>query len=411
MPQSKNLTYPARIAVQSENLKNRIKQINADLKHSGILCKLAIRGNSLTIRYTDLTGKSKEISPLGVDKSPSGILTAQNIASKISQAIRLGNYSQKWLDTEIYRKIDKKKTLTCGAVRDEFPNLWLKYRSGDSESTDRQKMVTLDGYIGALDRLYKLAGISDQRIFDGTLITELLDLYPERSDKRFRAKEVLSVVSTLYGITYNFRGIGKRPAPKQRSLPSDSEIILMFDLFITQQGKTTLDNRKFYQWAFGLIATYGLRPQEVFAIDLDKSFKAITSNWLFLNGKLCQGIKTGNRIVPPLLPEWIDLFDLKTPKYMEGNARVDTKANNINKFFNRFGIGCKPYDLRHAYAIRSRKYMSLLDAANAMGHDISTHVKTYQRWISDIDRIESVNQGLRDRAQKNSPSTDEYWKM
>jgi hypothetical protein len=41
--------------------------------------------------------------------------------------------------------------------------------------------------------------------------------------------------------------------------------------------------------------------------------------------------------------------------------------------------------------------MSLLDAANAMGHDVATHTKIYQRWISDTDRIASVRQGLKER--------------
>ena len=47
----------------------------------------------------------------------------------------------------------------------------------------------------------------------------------------------------------------------------------------------------------------------------------------------------------------------------------------------------KPYNLRHTWAITvaiDKRWSGVSDgeAAMAMGHDLSTHIKHYQRWIS-----------------------------
>jgi hypothetical protein len=398
VPTIKDLSYPARSAAKKLEFKQRLKDINAGFKLSGVMCRLSIKGNSLLINFKDEIGKYREISPRGVDPSPQGIVEAQRVASKISNKIRDLEYSAEWLELEIYRSVEKPPKLTAGIVRDNFGKKWLKYRSGDKQSTDRQKARTLQDYQRKITQIYTQGELTDEMPFDARLITKLLSLHPEGTDLRFRMRQTLSIVCTIFGITYNFKGIGKRSKPAKRELPSDSEILAMYEGFNHSSLKSGSKSKPFYQWAFGLIATYGLRPQEVFAIDLVKSFKPETSYWIFLDGTLCDGIKTGDRIVPPLLPEWIERFDLVSPKYIDSACKnVAIRAANIGAYFLRHQIGCVPYDLRHAYAVRSRKYLSLLDAADAMGHDVSTHTKIYQRWISDDDRIASVNQGLRDR--------------
>jgi integrase len=398
-PIGKDLSYPAKKAIAVENQVDRIKLINQDFKLSGILCRLRINKGSLFIRYQDLDGNRREISPPHCDISPNGILTAQNIASLISQSLRLRNYSQKWLDLEIFHKTEKVKpiVLTIGTVRDEFSDRWLKYRSGDKESTNRQKLNTLTTYFRALNRLIKSAKLSDDLPFDGITIKLLLDLHPEGSDKRFRTKETLSIVCTIFGINYNFKGVGKRPKPSARLLPSEGSIVILHKSFDSLSRANPISS-KYYQWVFGILATYGIRPQEIFAIDRIKSFNPDLDNWLFLDGTLCDGIKTGDRIVPPLLPEWVELFDLKSfPDPPTKASTLMKQGHMIADYFRNHKLGIQPYDLRHAYAIRTRRYMSLLDAANAMGHDVATHTKIYQRWISDTDRIASVRQGLKER--------------
>jgi integrase len=398
-PQGKDLSYPARKAIAVENQADRIKLINQDFKLSGILCRLRINKGSLFIRYQDSDGNRREISPPGCDLSPPGILIAQNIASLISQALRLRNYSQQWLDLEIFHKTEKVKpiVLTIATVRDEFRDRWLKYRSGDKESTNRQKLNTLTTYSRSFNRLIKFSKLSDDTAFDLKTIKLLIDLHSEGSDKRFRAKETLSIYCAIFGVSYNFKGIGKRPKASARLLPSEDSIVNIYNSFNSFERANPI-SVKYYQWVFGILATYGIRPQEVFAIDRAKSFDPKLDNWLFLDGSLCEGIKTGNRIVAPLLPDWVELFNLKSvPESPTKASALMKQGHMIADYFRIRKLGIRPYDLRHAYAIRTRRYMSLLDAANAMGHDVATHTKIYQRWISDTDRIASVRQGLKER--------------
>ena len=54
-----------------------------------------------------------------------------------------------------------------------------------------------------------------------------------------------------------------------------------------------------------------------------------------------------------------------------------------------------PYDLRHTYAIRLAtdprcSHISIEEAAQAMGHDIATHKKHYQYWISSEEKKKQI---------------------
>jgi integrase len=394
-PTEPKLGFPDRQLKRAENQVDRIKLINEDFKLSGILCRLGINKKTLFIRYQDLDGNRKTISPPGCDLSPPGILAAQNMATIISQALRLRNYSQEWLDLEIFHKTEKAKAivLTIGVVQSELTDKWLKYRSGDTESTDRQKLHTLTNYVRALKRLAKLADLTDKHPFDRTTIKLMMDIYPEGSDKRFRAKETLSIICTIFGISYSFKGIGKRPKAKERKLPTDSKIIEKYHSMNCIKY-TSAASAKYYRWVFGILATYGLRPQEIAAIDKSKSFNPDLDNWLFLDGSLCDGIKTGDRAVPPLLSNWVELFDLKSYPDSPYSTKGDPqrRACMIADYFRAHDLGIRPYDLRHAYAIRGDKLgKPLVAMARAMGHDVSTHVKIYQKWISIKDQIESFN--------------------
>lgn len=394
----KDFSYHGKLAARRETAINRVKAINQDFKILGIVSRLVINGTTLQIRFK-LDGKIKSVCPPLCDMSASGIEHARSVAQLISQQIRIGKLSKEWIEREIRGKTEPTKPdLLISAVIDTFPALWLKYRSGDKESTDRQKKHTLDNYTYTLARLIAEAKISPTAKFDIETIRMLMDVYEEGTDKKFRAKECLSVITAMFGIKYDFKGIGKRPKSAARQLPTDDEIVSAH-LKLASPKHVSAITAAYYQWVFAVLATYGLRPQEIAAIDANKSFRRDTDNWIFLDGNLCEGIKTGNRLVPPLLSDWVDLFDLSNIPQSPFTCKGDTqrRANMIADYFRSKNIGLRPYDLRHAYAIRSRRYMGLLDAANAMGHDVSTHTKIYQRWISDIDRIESVRQGMRER--------------
>ena len=79
-----------------------------------------------------------------------------------------------------------------------------------------------------------------------------------------------------------------------------------------------------------------------------------------------------------------------------------------SKYFNRVRNGwlviqIKPYDLRHAWAVRTIFY-DLPDtvAARMMGHSVSLHTQTYHHWITKRDQQQAVNNALLKVKRANS---------
>ena len=148
------------------------------------------------------------------------------------------------------------------------------------------------------------------------------------------------------------------------------------------------------------MATYGLRNHEVFFCDLS----ALKNN----GDKILRVLpttKTGEHQVWPFHPKWVDLFELNSlgnDPYLLPKINRDlsqTTLQNIGKRitdqFNRYGIRIRPYDLRHAWAVRTIFY-DLPDtvAARMMGHSVSLHNQTYHHWITKRDQQKAVNNAL-----------------
>ena len=83
-------------------------------------------------------------------------------------------------------------------------------------------------------------------------------------------------------------------------------------------------------------------------------------------------------------PEWVERFDLVNvtlPK-VDVNRPNAAVGHSVTEYFA--GIDCPfaPYDLRHAYAVRTLTYQ--IDpsiAARFMGHSREVHEEVYRYWI------------------------------
>lgn len=186
------------------------------------------------------------------------------------------------------------------------------------------------------------------------------------------------------------------PAPSVRKIPSDDEILQGFTKIgapLSQYAsKENLTLPAQWQWAYGMLATYGLRPHELFAVDLQAFTDAAnTFHLVTLNPSLTAGTKTGERNcgIPPLHPHWVDLFDLKNVKVLALGGKLSNKTAKLYIKFRTSGIGFRPYDLRHAYAVRGhRLQIPIKTMADYMGHSVQEHTKTYQRWMSEDANLE-----------------------
>ena len=189
-------------------------------------------------------------------------------------------------------------------------------------------------------------------------------------------------------------------------------------------------------WVFAMIATYGLRPHEVWHVDgLPDEHGLITVGVAARHIKVT---KTGFRAAMPLPARWVERYELGgtngeqrlaelrsryKPKYVnedglpfqperdqvkrcDNNERlgavcchklrscdakaefelhnklyawVETAPAQGRKKAQRRKERCVPYDLRHAYAIRARESTSwsYADVAAVMGHSPEVHRRTY----------------------------------
>ena len=118
--------------------------------------------------------------------------------------------------------------------------------------------------------------------------------------------------------------------------------------------------------------------------------------------------KTGAREVLPFMPEWIKIFDLKNQNSLEllklrtdkikTSSQLTIIVDKNSQWFKRLGLGFKPYDLRHACAIRAHlQGIPLKAAADNLGHSIEMHTKVYQKWFSLENRKKAISTALNEK--------------
>jgi integrase len=179
-------------------------------------------------------------------------------------------------------------------------------------------------------------------------------------------------------------------AARFRQLPDDGRILDLLE---------TIPNAS-WRLAYGLMATYGLRNHEVFFCDLsslapggDRVLRVLPTT------------KTGEHQVWPFRPEWVEAFGLERlgrdpgalPRVSTDLRRTTLQqvGRRVAEQFRRYGLPITPYDLRHAWAVRTI-HIGLPDtvAARMMGHSVAIHTRTYHHWITRRDQQQAVDAAL-----------------
>ena len=95
-----------------------------------------------------------------------------------------------------------------------------------------------------------------------------------------------------------------------------------------------------------------------------------------------------------LIKIWIE-NDNEIKSLQEDMKKKKEGKKKITDQFKRYSLQIKPYDLRHAWAVRTIFY-DLPDtvAARMMGHSVSLHTQTYHHWITKRDQQQAVNNAL-----------------
>ena len=161
-----------------------------------------------------------------------------------------------------------------------------------------------------------------------------------------------------------------------RDLPSDAVI------------EATVDGLPdTWQWVAGICAAYGSRPHEAL----------LHANVQPSGLLLISAGKTGARQSLPLPRAWVERWELARKRLpavdpSRGHAMV---GRELGRRLARAGAPFRGYDLRHAWAVRAilNPKISPSLAAKSMGHSLTMHSTTYQRWF-DAQSMVGVMEGL-----------------
>ncbi len=149
-----------------------------------------------------------------------------------------------------------------------------------------------------------------------------------------------------------------------------------------------------WRWVYGVMACYGLRNHEAFRLDLSQ----------FPIAQVGDNSKTGKREIWPCYPEWATEWELNQVQLPELNLNRTNKelGGQVTKYLSP-KLPFTPYDLRHAWAIRTMEFGWPVElSARMMGHSVDVHTRTYQRWITG-KRIQAVYELLVNRSDRPKP--------
>lgn len=338
------------------NFEGRLAQANGRLKAGNIGISIDQRGGKLGLRGIlppkPSSGKTRPYQQrinLGVSANPAGLKVAESEARKVSVLRDSGEFD--WSD---YSRLNQPETVGEWCDRFERDYFTRRKRTPQTETTWRYD------YQRVFNKLPH-----DEQLTDDVLIRIIQETTPDtRTRRRFvEICQRLANFASLDADLGKFKGNYSHTTTQIRDLPPDQVIA---------EVRESISNPN-WKRLFGLLATYGLRPHEVFHLDF--------SEWPIV--QVGKNTKTGQRRIYPFYPEWAKEWQLlgDLPD-VSGKSNTDL-GQRVSKAFQRYHIPFAPYDLRHSWAVRSMQFgLDISLAAQQMGHSVQVHTQIYHRWIS-----------------------------
>ena len=376
----------------------KLLDINQDLESKGINLRIEKRGKVLNIRGSLPDKKSKNLSKvqrisLKLPHNIKGLEEAKKVIELIDFQLKKRQFCwSHWIKEKAISSTKSSRT----EISNEIESFKKQFFSDTSRSKSHAGMISTwqSAYKPYLNRLIGVSHTSALKLNEELLVRILLS-YKENSRSRQQCGIALSALAKHLKLELpkNWKqlqsGYGIHES-NFRELPSDEEIIESFKL---------IPNPK-WRFVFGLMATYGLRNHEVFFSDLS-CLKNSGDRIL----RVFPNTKTGEHQVWPFHPEWVRLFELDNTTH-NSDLLPDIKTDlqhttlqhigrRVSEQFRRYKISFTPYDLRHAWAVRTILIgLPNTVAAKMMGHSVSIHTKTYHHWITRRDQQIAVDSAL-----------------
>ncbi|NJM19782.1 MAG: site-specific integrase [Richelia sp. RM2_1_2] len=387
-------------------LEQEIAEINQRLKSSKTKVSLEATNGAIQLRATlplkpgDIhkQGKNKKqykIS-LGIPANFDGLKTAEEEAYELGKLIARQTFT--WNDKYLGVRATKDKGITFREFYEIFEKKYFE---------TRKRTMKSQGTFNKYKNKFKKYFVSDDVINEHNLKQIIAKVDSPAMRQEFI--KLASIISTILKIEVSFKELSLKVVRKERNIPANEAIVSTFNTFaeFTENAKSlnkmTFDCCRRIKIIYALLAIYGLRPREIInQPDLGWLMSSENKHNTF---KVHESNKTGYREIFPFVPEWIELFDLKNSENIgllkaytldiKTINNLESKVSNIGHCFIRYRFGFKPYDLRHACAIRAHlQGVPIKAAADNLGHSVEMHTKVYQRWFGFENRIKAFTQAF-----------------
>jgi integrase len=386
-------------------IDTRIAQVNQRLKVAQLGLQVERRGEKLSLRGTlpprpgshRLNPYQQRIS-LNLPATNSGVKQAEQEAKIIAAQL-----IQKTFDWREHLPVMNGKRLHQMDVAEKLQAFEQHFLSQPRRASDPTSTKTTwdKAYAPYLRKLQAIAQSRPQLSLPEAIYATVQST---RADSRSRqiCCTALSALAEFLHLELPtdlkfFRGTYGSSPTQVRSLPSDADIVSAWQMIPNPA----------WQFVYGVMATYGLRNHEVFFCD----FSALRQGSSEATIEVLSTTKTGDHEVWPFYPEWVDQFNLRAGQLPSlttdlNKTTLQRIGQQVTVQFRRYNIPFSPYDLRHAWAVRTIHF-GLPDtvAAKMMGHSVAIHNRTYHRWIARRDQQQAVQAAL-SRSHLKPPERD-----
>ncbi len=389
-----------------------LEKVNLRLKSAKTKVTIRESNGSLQLRATlpvkpgdkdsNGTGRKQYNISLNIPSNLDGLKTAEEEAYELGKLIARKTFE--WNDKYLGNEAIKKDFKTIGELLEQFEEEYFKIHKRTTKSEH-----TFFYYFSRTKRFTNPKDLATAE----NMISSI-----EQVDKewaKYNAARAIAAFCVTFNIEIDLSKYSKMPENNSRNIPTDAEIsegIIKFEYYQNNRGnqvnQNVQDSWQLWRWTYGMLAAFGLRPRELF-INPDIDWWLSQEN-TDLTWKVHKDCKTGERQALPLYRQWIEDFDLRNPKYLEmlrgaiakkdntNHAEITALTQRVSWWFRKIGLDFKPYDLRHAWAIRAHILgIPIKAAADNLGHSVQVHTQTYQRWFSLDMRKLAINQALSKR--------------
>lgn len=396
-----------------QKFEEKLESVKARLKASKCKVGLKVSGSSIQLQATlppkpgsDKVKSYQQLISPGIPANLDGLKTAEEEAYALGTLIARQQFE--WNEKYLGTKQEETKVPTISELLEKFEEEYFKTHKRDIKSEH-----TFTNY----KRVINSSFIKDKK-FNSIELKAQFDLL-DTDSKKWAFLRIASVLNKVFKLNTDLSILkAKRPETSERVIPSDKEIIEGYDKYrvyaLTRPASRPeeRDNWQLWQWVYGMLATYGLRPRELFVKpDLDwwLSPDNVNNTW-----KVSKDTKTGYREVIPFMPDWVELFNLKNQKALDiltvriknrsGELRNSDELSSLislcSNYFKFLEHNFSPYCLRHACAIRAHMQgIPIKASADNLGHSIDEHTRTYQKWFGMENRKLAFNEAINKKSE------------